>query len=83
MEKDKLKQYIAFIGGALGGILFFLQSLDIEIAHFNNATIDAFTEMLLSFVPFVLVFYGIWKNQYLVTGKAKKQEDELKRKGLK
>lgn len=83
MDKDKLKQYIAFIGGALGGILFFLQSLGIEIAHFNNSTIDAFTEMLLSFVPLVLVGYGIWKNQYLVTGKAKKQEDELKRKGLK
>lgn len=83
MTADKLKQYIGFIGGALGGILLFLQSLGIELVHFNNDTIQAFTEMLLTFVPIILVGYGIWKNQYIVTDKAKRQEEELKRKGLK
>ena len=83
MDKDKLKQYIAFIGGALGGILLFLQSLGVELTHFNDETINAFTEMLLSFVPLILVGYGIWKNQYIVTEKAKEQEKELKGKGLK
>ncbi len=83
MDKDKLKQYIAFVGGALGGILFFLQSLDIEFLHFNNDTIDAFVGMLESFVPLILVGYGIWKNQYIVTDKAKKQEATLKYKGMK
>ena len=80
---DKLKQYIGFIGGALGGILLFLQQLGIELTHFNNETIDAFVDMLLTFVPLFLIGYGVWKNQYLVTDKAKKQEKELKRKGLK
>lgn len=83
MDKDKLKQYIAFIGGALGGILLFLQSLDIEFLHFNNDTIDAFVRMLESFVPLILVGYGIWKNQYIVTKKAKEQEIDLKMRGLK
>lgn len=80
---DKIKQYIGFIGGALGGILLFLQSVGIELVHFNNGTIDSFTGMLLTFVPLMLVGYGVWKNQYLLTDKAKKQEQELKRRGLK
>lgn len=83
MNADKLKQYIGFIGGALGGILLFLQSLGVELVHFNNATIDAFTDMLLTFVPLILIGYGIWKNQYIVTDKAKNQEKELKKRGLK
>ena len=80
---DKLKQYIGFIGGALGGILLFLQSLGVELVHFNNATIDTFTGMLLTFVPLILIGYGVWKNQYLVTENAKKQERVLKQRGLK
>lgn len=83
MNADKLKQWIGFLGGALGGILLFLQSLGVELVHFNNETINAFTDMLLTFVPLFLIGYGIWKNQYIVTDKAKKQEEELKRKGLK
>ncbi len=83
MDKDKLKQYIAFIGGALGGILFFLQSFGIEFTHFNNNTIDAFVSMLESFVPLILVGYGIYKNQYIITKKAKEQEVDLKMRGLK
>ncbi|CEG23117.1 hypothetical protein BN1080_02061 [Planococcus massiliensis] len=83
MTADKLKQYIGFIGGALGGILLFLQALGVELAHFNNESINAFTEMLLTFVPLILVGYGVWKNQYLVTKKAKQQEYILKRNGVK
>lgn len=83
MDKDKISQWIGFLGGALGGILFFLQSLGIELTHFNDSTIDAFVTMLESFVPLALVGYGIWKNQYIVTKKAKDQEVDLKMRGLK
>ena len=83
MTTDKIKQWIAMIGGALGGVLLFLRSLEIEIKHFNELTIETFTTMLISFVPLILIGYGIYKNQYLVTKKAKVQEDELKKKGLK
>ena len=74
---DKLKQYVGFVGGALGGILLFLQALGVELAHFNNESINAFTEMLLIFVLLILIGYGVWKNQYIVTNKAKKQEQAL------
>ncbi|WP_432352648.1 phage holin [Sporosarcina sp. A2] len=80
---DKLKQYTGFMGGALGGVLLFLQSLGVELTHFNNDSIQAFTDMLLTFIPLILIGYGVWKNQYIMTDKAKKQEKELKRKGLK
>lgn len=83
MTTDKLKQYIGFVGGALGGVLLYLQSIGVELAHFNNESVNAFTEMLLTFVPLILIGYGIWKNQYLVTEKAKEQERMLKRQGLK
>jgi len=83
MNKDKTKQYIAFVGGALGGILLFLQSLGVELTHFNDNTINAFVTMLESFVPLFLVGYGIYKNQYIITKKAKEQEVDLKMRGLK
>ena len=83
MTADKLKQYIAFVGGALGGIFLFLRSLEIEFKSFNEITIESFTMMLTSFIPLILIGYGIYKNQYLVTKKAKRQEDTLKRQGLK
>ena len=83
MDKDKILQWIGFLGGALGGVLFFLQSLGLELTHFNDQTIDGFVTMLESFVPLILVGYGIWKNQYIVSGKAKVQENELKKRGLK
>ncbi len=51
MNADKLKQWIGFLGGALGGVLLFVQSLGIELVHFNNETINAFTDMLLTFIP--------------------------------
>ncbi|MBB4824152.1 hypothetical protein HNO89_001374 [Sporosarcina luteola] len=58
---DKLKQYIRLNGGVLGGTLLFLQSMDIELVHFKEETIQVFTDMLLSFVPLALVAYGIKK----------------------
>ncbi len=82
MNADKIRQYIGFIGGALGGILLFLQALGIDRAHFNNESINAFTEMLLTFAPSILIGYGVWMNQYILTAKAKQQEQELKRKGM-
>lgn len=80
---DKLKQYVAMIGGVLGALLLFFRSLNFEVEWFNEITIEAFLALLAAFIPLVLVFYGIWKNQYLVTKKAKQQERVLKQRGLK
>lgn len=83
MTADKLKQYMGLFGGLLGAILLFLQSLGVTFAHFNNDTIDAFMNVLESLVPFILVGYGVWKNSYIITSRAKEQETQLKKKGLK
>lgn len=82
-SSDKVKQYIALFGGLLGAVLLFLQSIDVHWYWFNENSIDAFTNVLIAGIPFVLVAYGVYKNTYLVTRKAKEQEAELKRKGLK
>lgn len=83
MTADKLQQYIAMVGGVLGALLLFIRSVDKEIAWFNEMTIEAFIALLLAFIPLFLVFYGIYKNQYLLTQKAKTQEKVLERNGLK
>ena len=83
MTADKLKQYIAFFGGALSALFLFFKTVDIEFAHFNEMSIEAFVQFLTALIPLILIGYGIYKNQYLVTEKAKQQEDVLKQRGLK
>lgn len=83
MNIDKVKQLVALIGGWLSAVLLFLQSLGVEFAWFTEETIGTFTGVLMATVPFVLVAYGVYKNSYVITDKAKRQEKELKEKGLK
>lgn len=83
MTADKLKQYVAMVGGLLGAFYAFLNTIDVEYAFFNPESIDGFLGVLSAFVPFVLIAYGIYKNQYIITDKAKQQEYVLKQKGLK
>lgn len=83
MTADKLKQCIAMFGGLLSAVLLFLQSLGITLTWFTDESIDAFVNAALAAVPFILVVYGIWKNTYLVSKKAKEQEEKLKEEGLK
>jgi uncharacterized membrane protein len=80
---DKAKQYIAMIGGALGALLLFFQSLDLQIKWFNENTINSFMNFLIAAIPLVFALYGVYKNQYLVTKKAQEQEEVLKKNGLK
>jgi len=83
MTADKLKQYFALFGGLLSAVLLFLQTLGITFTWFTDTSIEAFINALLAAVPFILVLYGIWKNTYIVTEKAKEQEDKLIEEGLK
>ena len=83
MTLDKVKQYIALVGGFLGAVLLFLQAIDVEFAWFTQASIDSFVNVLIAAAPLALIFYGVYKNTYLITPKAREQEDELKKKGLK
>ncbi|MFC5587535.1 phage holin [Sporosarcina soli] len=83
MNADKLKQYIGLLGGLLSAILLFLGTLNVKFEWFNEASIGAFEGVLIAVAPFALLIYGVYKNSYIVTKKAKRQEEELKRKGLK
>lgn len=83
MTADKLKEYIALFGGLLSAILLFLQALGIELFWFTDTSIETFINAALAAVPFVLVVYGVWKNTYIVSKKAKEQEAKLKEEGLK
>lgn len=83
MSADKIKQFIAMIGGVLGALLLFLRSVNYELSWFNEMTIEAFIGFLVALAPLVAVLYGVWKNQYIVTEKARKSEEVLKRQGLK
>ena len=80
---DKAKQYVAMIGGALGALLLFFQSLDFQIEWFNANSINSFINFLTAAIPMGFALYGVYKNQYLVTKKAQKQEEILKNQGLK
>lgn len=83
MTADKLKQFVAMIGGFLGAVTMFLGTLNVEFQWLNMDTIDSGMVMLGTAIPLVLVFYGIYKNQYLITKKAKEQEKDLIEKGMK
>lgn len=82
MDADKLKQYVALIGGVLGALLLFFQAVNWDLSWFNENSIAAFVTLLTALAPLVAVFYGIYKNQYF-SKKAQKQEEVLKDEGLK
>lgn len=80
---DKIKQYVALFGGWLSAVLLFLGTLGFAFDWFNQESIDALIVVLGASVPFVVAMYGVYKNSYRLSEKTKRQEDELKKKGLK
>ena len=70
-------------GGFLGALLLFLQSIGVQWQWLNEDSIGSFTNLLMAGVPFILVAYGVYKNTYLLSHRAKMQEKELEKKGLK
>lgn len=83
MTEDKLKQIIALFGGFLSALLLFFQAIQLDVSWFNDEFINALVNALMAGVPLLVVLYGVWKNTYLVTKKARKQEEKLKDEGLK
>lgn len=83
MSADKLKQYIALFGGWLSAVYLFLGTLNVRFEWFHVDSINAFQVVLGASVPFILAAYGVWKNSYIVTSKARKAEKVLQQRGLK
>lgn len=78
MNSDKLKQHIAMFGGFLGALYLALNASGISAEWINPEKVDLWLNVLNAGLPFVLVAYGVYKNTYLVTKKAKEQEQTLK-----
>lgn len=83
MVDDKTKQYIGMFGGVLSAILLFLGTLNIKFEWYTAESISAFMAVIMAAAPLVLALYGVYKNSYLLSKKAKKQEEVLKENGLK
>lgn len=83
MNNEKVNEYIALFGGVLGSLLLLLRAVGWDPYYFNEETINLLLNFLTLTIPFLLVTYGIYKNTYILTDKAKAQEKVLKEKGLK
>jgi len=78
MKKDKTKQFIALIGGFLGALYMALNASGISAEWINPQKVDAWVNVLNTGIPVALTFYGVYKNTFVVTKKAKEQEEVLK-----
>lgn len=81
--QDKLKESAILLGGLLSTVLLFLGTVGISLEWFTTESIDAFVQVLIAGVLFLGSIYAVYKNTYVVTKKARKQSEELKKKGLK
>lgn len=83
MTQDKIKQYIGFFGGFLGALYMLLKQYGIQADYIDPDKQNAIVAFLDTVVPFLMVSYGVWKNTYIATSKARKQEKVLQDAGLK
>ena len=83
LKQDKAKQFVALVGGFLSAIYFFLLTISVAFDWFTIESINAFTAVIGAGIPLALNLYGVYKNTYIVEDQARKQEEELIRKGLK
>ncbi|WP_436939488.1 phage holin [Staphylococcus xylosus] len=83
MDTDKLKQFIALIGGFLGALYLALNASGITAEWINPHKVDLWVNVLNTGLPIALTFYGVWKNTFIVKHSAKMQEEYLKEEGLK
>ncbi|WP_341636367.1 phage holin [Staphylococcus casei] len=83
MNADKIKQFIALIGGFLGALYLALNASGISADWINPQKVDAWVNVLNTGLPIALTFYGIYKNTFIIKNKAKVQEEYLKEEGLK
>ena len=83
MNKDKTKQFVALVGGFLGSLYLALNASGISAEWINPQKVDAWVNVLNTGIPIALTFYGVYKNTFIITDKAKKQEEMLKQKDMK
>lgn len=83
MTTDKLKQWIGLIGGMLSALYLALKASGIEITALDPDKLNAWQNFATTLIPFIIAAYGVYKNTYLIKGKAKAQEKVLKQNNMK
>lgn len=83
MKKENAKELAALIMGWLTALMGFLATLNIKFEWLTEASINAFGVFIVATIILVISVYTVYKNTFVVTKKAKRQKEELKRKGLK
>ncbi|WP_323702947.1 PTS mannose transporter subunit IID [Mammaliicoccus sp. Dog046] len=83
INPDKIKQFIAMIGGFIGAVYLALSASGIYIDWLNPQKLDAWMNVLNTGIPIVFVLYGIWKNTFILTSRSRDQETFLKQSGKK
>lgn len=82
-KTDKLKQLTALIGGFLSAVMLFLGTVGVAFDWLTAESIDAAVAVIGAGGLLLLNLYGVYKNSYVLTEKAKQQEEALKEQGLK
>lgn len=80
---DNIKQFTALIGGVLGSLFLFFGTVGVAFDWFTPESIDAFVVLFGAVGALVFALFGVYKNSYKMSKKARKQDAELKRRGLK
>ncbi|MEJ7506975.1 phage holin [Staphylococcus simulans] len=83
MTADKLKQWIGLVGGMLSTFYLAMKANGVDVTFLDPDKLEAWQNFLTTCIPLILAFYGVYKNTFVITKKAKDQEDYLKEKGLK
>ncbi|WP_342610272.1 phage holin [Staphylococcus hsinchuensis] len=83
MSADKIKQWIGLIGGMLSALYLALKASGLDVPFLDPSKLEAWQNFATTLIPFVIAAYGVYKNTYLIKGKAKAQEQLLKNNDLK
>lgn len=83
IDPDKVKQFIAMIGGFIGALYLALNASGIQVEWLNPQKLNAWMNVLNTGIPIVFVLYGIWKNTFILKNHSREQEKILKQSGKK
>lgn len=77
------KDIVILVTAALSATMLFLGTVGIAFDWFSEESINAFGVLLGAVIALSIALFGIYKNTYAITGKARRQDEELKKRGLK
>lgn len=76
------KDITILVTAALSALLLFLATVGVSFEWFTLNSINAFEVLLGALVTLGATLYGIYKNTHIITERARKQKEELKRRNL-